>query len=327
MGESGSDRLVGVSTGASFDRSLGIGGSDIAAIAGLSKFRSAFDVWAEKVGHPSATQSSGLHLRFGAHLEPFVASEYERVTGWQTHTYERVIRSVVHPHLYGHIDRFVTGLGQACTDESGSLVASTILECKTANAFSRSSWGEEWTDQVPAAYLVQCVWYMALTLCESAHLAVLIGNNDFRIYCISRDKELEQLLIDIALKFWDEHVLTGHPPEISTRGEALSLFPKSAAGVELVADDQMLSMLRRLKTVQSGIAQLTEEADQIKDAITSSMGEAERITFKGQTLASWKNVKPSTRIDVARMRRERPDLASEFALKSEPTRRFMLEGN
>ena len=61
--------------GKTFDRSSGLGGSDIAAIVGLSPYRSPLDVWAEKVGHPSVISKDSLHLRFGTHLEPFVASE------------------------------------------------------------------------------------------------------------------------------------------------------------------------------------------------------------------------------------------------------------
>ncbi len=65
-------------------RPHGIGGSDIAALLGLSPYKTALQLWAEKVGHPGALQPQGIHLRFGQHLEPFVASEYEQATGLHT---------------------------------------------------------------------------------------------------------------------------------------------------------------------------------------------------------------------------------------------------
>jgi hypothetical protein len=56
------------------------------------------------------------------------------------------------------------------------------------------------------------------------------------------------------------------------------------------------------------------------------MGSAERISYGGETVATWKNIKPSVRIDVARIRRERPDLFVDYSLRTSPTRRFVLEG-
>ena len=312
--------------GKTFDRSSGLGGSDIAAIVGLSPYRSAFDVWAEKVGHPSAKTKDSLHLRFGTHLEPFVATEYERLTGNQTHVYDELVRHQIHPHLFGHVDRLVTDEGQSCVDSRGVITANTVLECKTASAFMQAEWGELWSDQVPAAYLAQCIWYMSLTGCGQSHFAVLIGNSDLRIYCIRRDVELEQSLVKAALNFWDEHVLTGVPPCPKSRDEALRLFPIASTNKEILADAGMLDKLRQLKRLQNGLTKITEESERLKDEITCAMGDAERITYGGETVATWRNVKPSVRMDVARIRRERPELIGDYTLKTAPTRRFVLEG-
>jgi predicted phage-related endonuclease len=155
---------------------------------------------------------------------------------------------------------------------------------------------------------------------------VLIGNSDLRIYCIKRDLELEQLLIEAAIKFWDEHVLKGDPPSPKNRDEALRLFPIASNSQEIVADSDMLDKLRRFKRLQSGLKEIEEESNRIKDEITCAMGAAERITYDGETVATWKNIKPSVRIDAARIRRERPDLFVDYSLRTSPTRRFILEG-
>ena len=59
-------------------RPYGIGGSDIAALLGLSPYKTPLELWAEKVGHPGIKESQGMHFRFGQHVEPFIAKEYER---------------------------------------------------------------------------------------------------------------------------------------------------------------------------------------------------------------------------------------------------------
>jgi hypothetical protein len=78
--------------------------------------------------------------------------------------------------------------------------------------------------------------------------------------------------------------------------------------------------------VKAGLKEIEEESNRIKDEITCAMGAAERITYDGETVATWKNIKPSVRIDVARIRRERPDLFVDYSLRTSPTRRFVLEG-
>ena len=88
----------------------------------------------------------------------------------------------------------------------------------------------------------------------------------------------------------------------------------------------MLDKLRRYKRLQSGLKEIEEESNRIKDEITCAMGSAERISYGGETVATWKNIKPSVRIDVARIRRERPDLFVDYSLRTSPTRRFVLEG-
>ncbi len=58
-------------------RAKSLGGSDVAAILGLSPYRTAVDVWMEKTGKES-TRIDSLPLRFGSFVEEFVASEYMR---------------------------------------------------------------------------------------------------------------------------------------------------------------------------------------------------------------------------------------------------------
>jgi predicted phage-related endonuclease len=60
------------------ERTKYLGGSDIGAILGLSKYRSAVDVWMEKTGK-TFSQKDSLPLRFGQFAEDFVAREYALV--------------------------------------------------------------------------------------------------------------------------------------------------------------------------------------------------------------------------------------------------------
>lgn len=307
-------------------RPWGIGGSDIGAIVGLSPYKSAVDVWLEKVGRREATAQQGIHLRFGHHLEPFVASEYERVTGHATVVLPQTLHHKGHPHLFAHIDRLVSKGGREVTNADGSVSTDTLLECKTASAFTSDQWGPEWSDQVPPAYIAQCAWYMAITGCNEAHLAVLLGNSDFRVYKLLRDIELEEALIESANNFWQLNVLAEVPPEPVSRLEVAKLYPCEVRGRDIEADDELLGQIRSLGRTQRLQKRLEIRSAYLNEQLTLRMQDAERICSQGKTLATWRASSPPQRIDVPRLRRERPDLVSEYVVEGTPSRRLVLSG-
>ena len=194
------------------NRTKYLGGSDIGAILGFSKYRTALDVWLEKTGRVVNTIDN-LPVRFGCFAESFVASEYSSQTGYALVHSEIGVTHPEYPFMVGHIDRFVfdSGVNDDGSDHhafnsDGSCAASHLLECKTASPFNQSDWGELGTDEVPMSYLVQCLWYLAITNLERCDVAVLFGNSDFRIYEVFRDKELEELIISKAAAFWNDYV-------------------------------------------------------------------------------------------------------------------------
>jgi predicted phage-related endonuclease len=224
------------------------------------------------------------------------------------------------------VDRLVGRDGRAVLDAEGGICTATLLECKTASAFSADQWGQAWTDQVPHAYLAQCVWYTTITGCKEAHLAVLLGNSEFRVYRVGHDKGLGERLVEAALCFWDEHVMTGIPPQPTTRAEVLKLYPTEVAGQEVEADDEAIRQLRRLMRIQGLAKRLEQSSEQIKQRLTALMGDSERLCSQGRTLATWRSCAPSQRVDVARRRRERPEIAGEYLVESAPSRRLVLGG-
>ena len=159
------------------------------------------DVWLEKTGKRVDTKDS-FALRFGTFAESFIADEYALVTG--EHVVEHR-RGLIHPQYsfcVGHIDRFVLkNQDLSLFGADGTLNAKKLLECKTANHYSQSDWGEPGTDAIPLPYLCQCLWYLGITNLPEIDVAVLLGGSDLRIYTITRDIELESLMFERLLSF------------------------------------------------------------------------------------------------------------------------------
>jgi putative phage-type endonuclease len=305
-------------------RRKSLGGSDIGAILGLSKYKSAVDVWMEKTGKV-VNQKDSLPLRFGQFAEEFVASEYRLATGSELVHHEKTIIHPEYTYMHGHIDRFVLDGNTALFNAEGQITASRILECKTANPFAQSDWGEARTDQVPLTYLVQCIWYMMLTNIDQTDLAVLFGNADFRIYEIHRDLELERMVLEKAGIFWENHVLTDMPPAASSELDYKTLFGKSIIGKSVEAPAETCELIKKLQELNQEVEQSEFEISQIKQNIMAQMQDAEVLTFQGKTLATWKAPKPSVRLDTKKLAEEHPDLVQQYQMPIQNSRRLVIK--
>lgn len=193
------------------NRGTYIGGSDVAAIMGVSPYRNVGEVWLEKVraqerlesgdDEPGDPEMETRFSRWGKRWEGVVLDEYADVAG---------VKELRRPglHLYRHPDYpFIGGTIDAeATTNFGDRIT---VEAKTTDAFFQSRekvWGDQGTDEVPPWYVPQVVQYMLVR----AHLGydtrtdipVLIGGNDFRIYQVSYDRELAEQMIEIQIWFW-----------------------------------------------------------------------------------------------------------------------------
>ena len=78
-------------------RRNGIGGSDAAAIMGLSPWRTAMDVWLEKTGEFTRDDEENEQMYWGTVLEAVVAEEFTRRTGLKTRRRNAILQSRKYP--------------------------------------------------------------------------------------------------------------------------------------------------------------------------------------------------------------------------------------
>ncbi len=181
------------------ERKTYIGGSDIGAIIDESKWKTSLDVYLDKISDEIDCGDASEAARWGNILEPVVADEYSRQTGFNIELAPNLIRHTRYPHLAANIDRWA--------DDKKH-----ILECKTARFISKE-WGEQYTDTIPVTYLCQVAWYASICDVPKVDIAVLFGGQEFRIYTYMRNIEFEDKLIRIADNFWSNNVLKRIPPE------------------------------------------------------------------------------------------------------------------
>lgn len=229
------------------DRSSHLGGSDIPAILGLSKFVTPLDVWREKVG-PDVCRENGIEplperqdtgpMKWGRILEPVLVQEAAKSTGFK-----------LGPAVEITEDWKIAHLDATLNDDP--------LEAKTARG--DDGWGESGSDDIPSWYLPQVLWYMHMANRQQAHVAALIGGSDFRVYRIERDQKLEDAILEAAKRFWFEHVVEGKPPESTSLEESKVRWAAVAEGSTLPIEPVMADI--------ADLRYLKEQAKQIETAI------------------------------------------------------------
>jgi putative phage-type endonuclease len=305
------------------ERAKYLGGSDLGALLGLSKYRTAVDVWLEKTGKHLSYQDS-LPLRFGKFAEAFVAQEYANLTGHHLVQHEDAVTHPQHNYLQGHIDRFIHQCDEPLFDAQGKCLAQGLLECKTANPFAKQEWGDAGSDQVPLPYLIQCAWYLLLTQVPHCDVAVLFGNAELRVYQIPRDPELEILLLDHAVRFWEDHVLKDIPPAAKCEADYQHVFARGSQRI-IEASPEIANLIDELLRVQEHIEQQEHQVSQMKQRVMGVMEDAEILNFDGKVLATWKAPKPSVRLDAKRLTKEHPEWVLPYQVAVQSNRRLLIK--
>ena len=135
-------------------RRQGIGGSDAAAIMGISPFRTARDIYYDKLNLVTTAEYEGnwVALKMGHLLEDLVAEIFTRKTGLPIYKLERMFQHPQYPFMLADVDFFNT-LPNGRT---------AILEIKTTNYNAKNYWWIDGQEIVPEYYEAQGRYYMAV---------------------------------------------------------------------------------------------------------------------------------------------------------------------
>lgn len=288
-------------------RLSGIGGSDAAAILGLSRYKTPLAVYQEKRGE-AAPQDDNEAMLWGRVLEPVIRQQYAERTGRTVRIPDNLIRHGSHDWMIANLD--------GMTDDG------RVIEIKTARV--AAGWGEPGTDEVPHEYLLQVQHYMAVTGFPVADIAVLIGGSDFRLYEIHADHELQSLLIHEEGLFW-QCVERGEPPEPMSLADCQARFGRASREAAVEAAPEVLRALNRLREIKTGIDLLEAEADDQKAIVLKALGESDTLVSAGVTLATWKAAAGAKRFDAAAFKSVFPEMYAQFVKTGEPSRRFLIK--
>ena len=156
-----------------------IGGSEVGAIAGESKYESAYSLWAKKLGLIPTNNSDNESMYWGRSLEPVIINRFEA-----DHPELKIYRDC---GTWVNLDQdWMLANPDAIYEKADGTLG--VLEIKTAR------FADDWDKGVPRYYATQVQWYMATLGLYEARVAVLISGSDYREY---------ELLADPTWQYYD----------------------------------------------------------------------------------------------------------------------------
>ena len=291
------------------ERRRGIGGSDIAAIMGLSPWKTAFRVYQEKRREVADWQGNES-TDWGQRLEPMIRQWYSDTTGRPVRVPDKILVHEKHPFMFASLDGF--------TDDK------RIVEIKTAR--SGHGWGEAGTDEIPDYYALQVQHYMIVTGFEVSDIPVSISGGPPEMYEVPADRELQELIIEAAAAFWKQ-VEAGIPPEPTCYADAVARFGKSKAEGIIIASEGTAGDIIKLKDVRSIQKDLEAQEEELKSRIILALGERGDIIsdMEGNYLVTYRLAKGRKSFDAKALQKEMPEIYEQFTRNGEGSRRLLIK--
>ena len=310
-------------------RRQGIGGSDAAAVLGISPFRTGVDLYYDKLGQSvEDDEQNWVAKEMGTLLEDLVARIFAKKTGLKVCSMPVMFQHADHPWMLADVDRLVT-MPDGKT---------AILECKTTNPNAVSKWEYDGKPIVPQYYEAQGRHYMAVMNLDRVYFCCLYGNSEDEVIIrsIDRDLDYESELIALEENFWTNHVQAKVPPPYIEGNGALVLESlrrclgpsyKDAPPVSLTDAQsenvrRYVEMREQKSAANAFVKQVENQMELLKARIITDMGGSWSAGYEDGNGSYAVTVKPSRRVsilkdDLLRLKDAHPDIYGQYVTVSE----------
>jgi len=299
-------------------RRKGLGGSDVAAALGKSRWQNPVEVYLLKTNQAEYKDlSNNEYVEWGKRLEDMVAVKFaESHPEFRVQRMNFITQHDDHEFMIANIDReiFDTKHGKR-----------GILECKCANAYTGV---KEWKDgEAQLEYLYQGFHYMAVTGYDFLYYAVLIGGNKYIEYRIDRDDEIIKQLIEDESAFW-QMVVNKEPPLVdgspASTNYIKSRYPESTEDTEIELPETFHNALIERRDLLLNIKKIELEVAELDNRIKDTIKDNEKAVCK-DVLITWRKDADGTMVDSKKLKEEAPELFAKYSKVRKGARKFIVK--
>lgn len=301
-----------------------VGGSDVAAIFGVSPWITPLELWKIKKGQMDpAEKINALQLEMGHLLEPIAAHFYAKKTGNIVTDDTFLYQHADYPYALANFDR---RFERASDGEKG------ILECKSCTYHKAGDWSG---GAFPLYYEFQLRFYLAVADVDIGAFSAIWGNNpdnDMAFPEIIRDKVKEDMIFE-KLDRWIWSLENDQPPTMDDIPPKLAL--ESLARIYGASNPALPSIefprkheanLRQIIALQQRAKEYKDEVKKIEEEVTArSVRIAELMkdhehgvleTTTDKILIDYVS-KTSNRTDTAALKKKYPTVYADVVKSSE----------
>lgn len=296
-------------------RESGIGSSEVATIVGLNPWETPYQLWRRKVGLDAPKQEN-FAMKAGHYLEDAVSLFWQDETGQQvikSSAGDWLIRDDKRPYLQVSPDRTYWLRDMPRNNENKG-----ILEIKT----TQKSIDE---DDIPKHWFCQVQYQLGVAGYQCGSLAWLTQGREFGYKDLALVPDFFAWLVEEVDKFWLDNIQGKQEPTAANVQDILLKYNRHTDGKIVEVNDDIFAAYQDLKAVKDELAVIEEKKASLEEKIKMGFGDAEAISYAGQTLATWKAPKPSSKFDAKAFTAAHPDLAKEYTVTTQGTRRFLLK--
>ena len=334
------------------DRTKFLGGSDVAAIFGVSPWRTPFDLWIDKSTPRGEENLDPKKKKFFARRkrqEPVVAEmladEYGIV----------VTKLSLDDHPNRYVDPEYSFMAAEIDFEFlmspdvrehfpdrpdfSAIPDGTLLngEIKTVHPFKASEWGEEGSEEIPVHYAAQVMHGLGVTRRPAAIVAALFGLDTLLCFPVMRDEETIKAMRDKAVSFWLDNVEAGVAPAPVNLEDVKRMY-QGFNGKPVELSDEAYEALRGIESVRETIKQANQDLEELQwriarcvafnwgvDVVDVDSGKGSKkpdlsvkdnavLMYAGAQAGSW-NRQRGTFLDQKRLKVEKPEIIEAFTVE------------
>ena len=296
-------------------RQDGIGASEVATILGLNPWETPYQLWRRKKGLDTAKEET-FAMKAGHYLEDAVAQF------WHDETGNEIIKASVKdfmfvneakPYMRVSPDRTYWLADMPKNDDNKG-----ILECKTTQMRIDE-------DDLPKHWFCQVQMNLGVAELTQGSLAWLCSGREFGYKDIALVPDFFAWIEEEITKFWIDNIQGNVEPDAQSVADVLLKYNRHTDGKVIEVSDDIFTACNDLKALKERIAELDEQKSALEEKIKLGFGDAEAISYGGQTIATWKAPKPSEKFDAKAFAKAHPDMAKEFTSSYQGARRFLLK--
>lgn len=267
--------------------------TDIAALFGLSPYKTAFELWHEKKAGERVEFVENERMKWGRRMEATVAAGIAEDHWWTIRAMKEYMRlqglrigSSFDFRIISVSPEILLPNAEDDTDDDA------ILEIKCVDFLQfREGWTiDEGFIEAPAHIELQAQHQMLVSGLKRAYIGVMVGGNDIRVIERAADPQVHAGILAAAAAFWksiDEN--NPPPPAMPDDAEAVIRMHQFAEpGKLLVAQDdsELLSLVREYQAFKAQARDAEEQAQVRKADILMRIGDHEKVLLPGFSVSA-----------------------------------------